>query len=71
MAKKRSYEELYADLEATITELEDGELPLEDAVKLYERGIALAGQCQQLLDSAELRIQQLMDGSLSPFDPAS
>lgn len=64
-----SFETAYAELDGIITRLESGELPLEDAVALYERGRQLAAHCQTLLDSAELRVSQLNDdGTLTPLD---
>ncbi len=54
-----SFEQLYTELEATIEQLEAGNLSLDDALRLYERGMELARQCSQMLDRAELRIQEL------------
>jgi exodeoxyribonuclease VII small subunit len=56
-----SFEAAYAELDNLIARLESGELPLEDAVALYERGRQLAAHCQTLLDRAELRVSQLSD----------
>ena len=57
-----SYEALIQRLQQVVQRLETGELPLADAVTLYEEGVALAAQCQQLLETAELRVQQLSVG---------
>ncbi|MCC7164556.1 MAG: exodeoxyribonuclease VII small subunit [Anaerolineae bacterium] len=54
-----SFEDLYNELEATIEKLEAGNLALDDALALYQRGMELAGQCGTLLDRAELKIQEL------------
>lgn len=63
-----TFEEAYAQLEAIVARLESGELTLEEAVTLYEQGQALARYCSELLDKAELRIQQIAeDGTLSPL----
>ena len=59
----RSYEEIVQALEAVLTELEDGGLPLDQAVDAYERGVALSEQAQRLLAEAELRIDTLRDES--------
>lgn len=62
MAKKTqevSFEKLYNELETTIEKLEEGNLALDDALALYERGMDLAKQCGVLLDRADLRIQEL------------
>lgn len=53
------YETLLAELQTVVERLEQGELSLAEALRLYERGAELAAACQQLLDAAELRIRQL------------
>ena len=66
--KNLSYEQAYRELNDLVGQLEAGDLPLDDSVRLYERGRLLASHCQTLLDAAELRIQKLNDdGSLSSF----
>lgn len=57
-----SFEQAFAQLEDIISQLEAGELPLEESLKIYERGQALALHCQALLDRAEQRIRRV-DGS--------
>ncbi|MDX2161833.1 MAG: exodeoxyribonuclease VII small subunit [bacterium] len=57
-----NFEAAYAELEQVLTQLDSGELPLDDSVRLYERGRLLAEHCQQLLDQAELRITQINEG---------
>lgn len=57
-----SYEALTQRLQQVVARLETGELPLAEALALYEEGVALAARCQQLLDAAELRVQQLSVG---------
>ena len=64
-----SFEQAYARLEGIVERLESGELSLEESVTMYERGQRLAALCNTLLDSAELRIQQIdTDGTLRPHD---
>ncbi|HEX9370424.1 MAG TPA: exodeoxyribonuclease VII small subunit [Roseiflexaceae bacterium] len=58
-SEKPTYESLYARMQAIVVRLEAGELPLEEALALYEEGVAVAAACQRLLDQAELRIQEL------------
>ncbi len=66
-----SFEEAYAQLEDIVVRLEGGNLPLEEAVSLYEYGQALARRCEELLTAAELRVQQIDDdGTLRPLDEA-
>jgi exodeoxyribonuclease VII small subunit len=60
MPAEPSFEELYRELEDTVRKLESGDLPLAEALALFERGTALAEQCNTLLDSAELRVRQLV-----------
>ena len=60
---ERAFEDLYDDLEETVRKLEGGELPLAESLALFERSIALAEQCNKLLDRAELRVQQLSQGA--------
>jgi exodeoxyribonuclease VII small subunit len=51
------------ELRGVVARLEEGGLPLEESIALYERGVALHGHCASLLDSAELRVQRLVDGA--------
>jgi exodeoxyribonuclease VII small subunit len=53
------FEDAYAALEQAVTELEDGEQSLDQALELYGRGVALAERCNALLASAELHIRQI------------
>lgn len=54
-----SFEEALDELEQVVQQLEEGELPLDQAIALYERGMGLARRCSQALDAAELQIEQL------------
>ena len=56
------FEGAYAELESVVQRLEGGELSLEEALSLYERGQVLARHCQALLDRAELRVA-VLDGN--------
>ena len=58
-APSDSFEAAFAELEATVRRLEEGNLPLAEALALYERGVHLSARCRAHLDDAELRIQQL------------
>ncbi len=72
-----SFEDAYAELEAIVRRLEDGTDRLEEALRSYERGVVLLRHCLQLLDKAELRVQQLAaispegQPTLLPFSPAA
>jgi exodeoxyribonuclease VII small subunit len=66
-----SFEQLFQELEATVQKLEAGNLALDESLTLYERGMQLAKQCNDQLDSAELRIRELsplVDIPLAPDD---
>lgn len=54
-----TFEDAYARLEAAVTALQDGQMPLERALQYYEEGMRLAQYCNELLQKAELRVQQL------------
>ena len=67
-----SFEEALGQLEATVAQLEEGRLPLAEAVAHYERGMGLAAYCSDLLDSAELRIREIDTAtSVAPDDLAA
>ena len=51
------------ELRDVVVKLEDGRLPLEESIALYERGVALHEHCGQLLAAAELRVQRLVDAA--------
>ncbi|MCS7314870.1 MAG: exodeoxyribonuclease VII small subunit [Bryobacterales bacterium] len=63
-----SFEECLEELERTVKELESGELPLERALQLYEKGVGLAEACRKQLEEAEMRVEILMkrEGRLQP-----
>lgn len=66
---KMTFEQAYSQLETTVQTLEAGNLPLADALALYQRGMALAKHCGLQLDEAELSIQRLSpSGELVDFD---
>jgi exodeoxyribonuclease VII small subunit len=66
-----TFEQAYQELEVTVQKLEAGNLPLEEALQLYQRGMLLAQQCNQQLDKAELRIKTLTPaGEWVDFDEA-
>jgi exodeoxyribonuclease VII small subunit len=72
-----SFEAAFAELEEVVKRLEEGNLPLDEAMALFERGTALAAACNTRLDAAELRVQQLVpapdrdDYDLAPFGESS
>lgn len=58
---QQSFEEQLAELEKVVEQLERGDLPLEDSVGLFERGMQLSEACKGQLASAESRIQVLLN----------
>jgi exodeoxyribonuclease VII small subunit len=64
IAEEPDFEQLFGRLQQIVARLESGDLPLEEALTLYEEGVRTAGSCQQLLDAAQLRVRTLR------FDPA-
>ena len=68
-----TFEEAFEQLEAAVEALQDGQMPLERALNYYEEGMKLAQHCNELLEKAELRVQQLRVTSeglpvLEPFE---
>jgi exodeoxyribonuclease VII small subunit len=57
--KKIIQKEIYSLKYEIIEQLEEGNLPLENTLVLYERGQALSKHCAELLDKAELKIRTL------------
>lgn len=55
-----SFEQAMKELESLVDEMEKGELPLEQALAKFERGISLARTSQQMLKAAEQKVQTLM-----------
>lgn len=55
------FEAVYRRLETAVTKLEAGGLTLEQSLALYEEGMKLARRCQELLQTAELRITRLQE----------
>jgi exodeoxyribonuclease VII small subunit len=68
VAEERPFEETLAELEALVRRLEQGELPLEESIAAFERGMALVKQLGTRLDDVTQRVQVLLrtaDGSLA------
>jgi exodeoxyribonuclease VII small subunit len=71
--KTPDFEQALADLERTVERLERGDLPLEEALKEFERGIGLTHSCQVALKQAEQKVEILLqktpDGAPESFEP--
>ena len=55
-----SFEQALAELEQIVTRLESGKAPLEDSIRMYERGAALKAHCESRLDAARLRVEKIV-----------
>ncbi len=67
----KDFEAALAELEAIVKKLEEGDLPLEQSLALYERGVHLSRFCHARLEDAERRIEILDErGELRPAPPA-
>jgi len=60
---KMPFEAALAELEAIVARLEQGAVPLEESIKIYERGEALKSHCDKLLKNAEMRIEKITLGA--------
>lgn len=58
--KKQTFETSLQDLERIVRRLEDGDLSLEESLKLFEDGVKLSRECQERLNQAERRIEVLL-----------
>lgn len=68
-----TFEQAMQELEALVRRLEEGKLPLEEAIHAYERGTTLKQHCQAKLQAAKLKVDQIVmepggEVSLKPFD---
>lgn len=63
-----TYEEALAELEGIVETLEGEQNPLDEAMKLFERGQSLAARCGALLEAAQLKVQKLSGDSLVEFE---
>ena len=66
-----SYEEALAELEEIVSALESEQNRLEESIKLFERGQALAARCGALLEAAELKVKKVAGDDLVPFEEES
>ncbi len=73
--KDMSFEDALRELETIVDKLERGDAPLEDSIKIYERGAALKAHCEAKLKDAQLKVEKIVlksDGTAktAPFDQA-
>lgn len=66
--KKMPFERAIEELESIVKRLEEGKVPLEESVAIYERGEALKKRCEDLLRQAEARVEKItLDPSGKPM----
>ncbi len=71
IVEELSYEEALAELDQVVSALESEQSQLEDAIRLFERGQALAERCGVLLEAAELKVKQVVGDEVSAFEAES
>lgn len=70
-----SFEDALSELEKIVARLEQGQVPLEESIAIYQRGEALKARCDELLKRAEARVETITVGAdgapkgLRPLDP--
>ena len=69
--KEPDFEQALAELEQLVERLERGDLPLDEALKTFERGVALTRHCQTSLKAAQQKVENLLkmngQAELQPF----
>jgi exodeoxyribonuclease VII small subunit len=73
-SKGPDFEQALAELESLVERLERGDLPLDEALKIFERGVALTRHCQASLQAAQQKIEILLkrsaqaEAAIEPFE---
>jgi exodeoxyribonuclease VII small subunit len=66
-----TFETALSELEQIVAKLESGQAPLEDSIRMYERGAALKAHCEARLAAARLRVEKIVMGAGAPgVEPA-
>ena len=73
--KDKSFEEALGELEGIVNRLEQGDLPLEEALQFFEDGVKLSRYCHTKLDEAQKRVEILLKDergkmTAQPFEPS-
>jgi exodeoxyribonuclease VII small subunit len=73
--KEKTFEEALQELEEIVNRLEQGDLPLEEALQFFEKGVKLSRYCHTKLDEAQKRVEILLKDEnekmkAQPFEPA-
>lgn len=68
--KKKSFEENLNALEDIVKKLENGDIPLDQAIEKFNEGVVLAGECNKILENANETITKVLnkDGKLEKFE---
>jgi exodeoxyribonuclease VII small subunit len=74
-SKPADFEQALAELESLVEQLEKGDLPLEEALRTFERGVVLTRHCQASLTAAQQKVEILLkrggQSDVSPFEEES
>ena len=74
-SKPADFEQALAELESLVERLEHGDLPLDEALRTFERGVALTRQCQASLQAAQQKVEILLKrgakAEVEPFDESA
>lgn len=62
------FEKSIKELEETVAKLESGDTTLSESLELFEKGIKLAKECNEMLDKAEKKVSVLIGGEKKAFD---
>ena len=70
MADKKTFESKTAQLAEIVNTLQSGEASLNEAMELFEKGVKLAAECNKMLDSAEKKVNLILEetGEIVPFE---
>ena len=70
MAEPTTFEQNMGQLEKLVARMEQGEVPLDEALKAFEQGMKLVSVCKEQLAQAELKVEQVMNaqGATAPMD---
>lgn len=74
MADKKTFEQSMAELEAVVRQLEGGNVPLEESIAAFERGVGLARECETILGEARDKVEKLVrdasgEWKMETFEP--
>lgn len=68
MSEEQSFEKELAELEKTVRQMEQGDISLDESIKLFEKGMALSSSCAKRLEEAHRRILTLTDAEAEEND---